>query len=128
MLATANFLILDHPVVARPYPDQLGICYVFRGDEMVRREPCVISSGYGAGSHYASLNWLDGKTTSIYKDNSCNLPGLELNGFCSNTVNDAAAEYYERNAFLVATEGTEAENMPCYLVSNTEVSFCYRVD
>lgn len=46
-----------HSANARPYPDRLGICYVFVGDEVSQKSPCIIASGYGAGSSYVGLEF-----------------------------------------------------------------------
>ncbi len=46
-----------HSGNARPYPDRLGICYVFVGDEVSQKAPCIIASGYGAGSSYVGLEF-----------------------------------------------------------------------
>jgi hypothetical protein len=54
-----TFLILGSALLstvdARPFPDRLGICYGFRGDQMFLHSPCIIGTGYGAGAQYMTL-------------------------------------------------------------------------
>lgn len=113
-------------VEARPYPDTVGVCYLFQGDVIERLEPCVISSGSGAGAQYASLNWLDGQATTIEMSAYCPDQDWDENGFCSYLVNGEVAEAYERNVFLTeSTSDNDDEDMPCYRLSN-QISYCYR--
>lgn len=125
-LATAGVVVLATSTEARPYPDQSGVCYIFQGDTQELMEPCVISSGYGAGAHYATLHWSDETTTSINMDNSCDPDAFDANGFCSYTINDRAAEYYERDVFMGVAAMDDPDNMPCYRLTESDVSVCYR--
>ncbi|NER82924.1 MAG: hypothetical protein F6K42_25885 [Leptolyngbya sp. SIO1D8] len=111
---------------ARPYPDQAGVCYFYRGETQEILEPCVISSGYGAGAHYAILHWSDGVETNITLINFCPDENFDDRGFCRYTVDDYDAEPYERNIFLEITALEDPENMPCYRVIETGNSVCYR--
>ena len=125
-IATASVIALATSTEARPYPDQSGVCYIFSGNTQEVLEPCVISSGYGAGAHYATLNWSDGSTTSINMSNFCDPNTFDANGFCSYTVNEREAEYYERDVFLGVAVMNDPDNLPCYLVESTDISVCYR--
>ena len=113
---------------ARPHPDQSGVCYFYRGDTQEILEPCVISSGYGAGAHYAILRWSDGVETNITMINFCPDEDHDDGGFCRYTVDDYDAEPYERNVFLDPTTIPDADNLPCYRVIETGNSVCYRFD
>ncbi|MEA5452060.1 hypothetical protein VB780_26030 [Leptolyngbya sp. CCNP1308] len=113
-------------VEARPYPDTVGVCYSFQGDDIERLEPCVISSGSGAGAQYASLNWLDGQTTTIEMSAYCPNQDWDENGFCSYFVNGEVAEAYERDVFwMESNSDSDDEDMPCYRLSS-QLSYCYR--
>jgi len=74
---------------ARPYPERLGICYGFRGDQMFLHAPCIISSGYGAGAQYESLTVDKTDFYIEYPNNKPNLPP---------TVNGKTAVSYRRDA------------------------------
>ncbi len=125
-LTTAGAIAWATPATSRPYPDQVGVCYAFQGDTQARLEPCIISSGYGAGAHYAVLNWMDGTKTSIMMVNDCPDGNYDQSGFCSYTVNDRDAEVYQRDVFLGETTFDAPDNLPCYRVTSTASSFCYR--
>jgi hypothetical protein len=125
-LAITGVVITCTAGQARPYPDQVGVCYAFQGDTQTRLEPCVIRAGYGAGAHYAVLNWSDGTKTSILMVNDCPDGNYNQSGFCSYTVNDRDAEVYQRDVFLGETTFDDPDNLPCYRVISSTSSFCYR--
>lgn len=111
---------------ARPYPDSFGVCYFYRGDTQEILEPCVIGTGYGAGAHYAVLRWSDGVDTSIMMINFCPNLDFDEHGFCRYTVDDYAAEPYERDVFLNITTSEDVDNLSCYRIIETGNSVCYR--
>ena len=113
---------------ARPYPDVLGICYRFADQELTLRQPCVISSGYGAGAQYTVLHWLDHSETVISMINSCEPDAFDEAGFCRYAVDDRAASFYMRDVFLNATSILEEANLTCYEVIETSDSVCYRLN
>jgi signal peptidase I len=53
------------PVMAKPSPDKVRVCYKYKGDEVVYRNSCVVSSGYGTGEHYMTLYWANGNIDKI---------------------------------------------------------------
>lgn len=117
---------LSAPSHSRPYPDRTGVCYFFRGETPELTEPCVISTGYGAGSHYAALRWSDGVVTRIFMINSCPVDGYDAHGFCKYTVDDESAAFYFRDVFMGVTSSTDPENMSCWRVLESGNSICYR--
>jgi hypothetical protein len=126
-LSTVSTVLLAHSTTARPYPDHVGVCYRFQGDTQDRMEPCVISSGYGAAGHYAVLHWSDGTLSTVAMLNSCDPAAFDANGFCAYTVNDEAAEYYERDVFMAVATRDDQDNMPCYRFGDSDTSICYRI-
>ncbi len=127
-LMTAGAIAWATPATARPYPDQVGVCYAFEGDTQARLEPCAISAGYGAGAHYAVLNWMDGTKTSIVMVNACANGNYDPSGYCGYTVNDRDAEIYQRDVFLRETTFDDPDNLICYRVTATASSFCFRLN
>jgi hypothetical protein len=117
---------LATPADSRPYPDRLGICYFFRGDTQDLTQPCVISSGYGAGAHYAVLLRKDGVRTSIQMINACPDGNYDEQGFCRYLVDDHEAMPYYRDTFMNVTTTTDDENLSCFRVMDTGKSVCYR--
>jgi hypothetical protein len=129
-LITTSIAILSvafiQPADSRPYPDQSGVCYFFRGQRQELTQSCVISAGYGAGGHYAVLQWPDGVNTRIIMTNSCPNEDYDENGFCGYTVDNYEAVPYQRNVFLETTTIADEDNLDCYRVVATGNSVCYR--
>lgn len=126
---TASFVlsILGVKVVnARPNPDRSGICYFFQGNVQELQDPCVISTGYGAGAHYAVLHWSDGVKTRLYEINHCPEQNYDDRGFCSYTVDDYEAQIYQRDGFMNPTTSNDMDNLLCFRVIKTGNSVCYR--
>jgi len=119
-------MALHSPATARPYPDEVAVCYAFQGDTLERREPCVISAGYGAGAHYATLHWLNESSTTIYMINACSDMEYDDRGFCAYLVDDQDATPYERDIFLNVASVDDPDNMPCFRTIETHESVCYR--
>lgn len=119
-LMTTGAIAWATPATSRPYPDQVGVCYAFQGDTQARLEPCVISAGYGAGAHYAVLNWSDGTKTSIVIVNACADGNYDPSGFCRYTIDDRDAEFYQRDVFLGETTFDEPDNLLCYRIIPTD--------
>ncbi len=111
---------------ARPHPDRTGICCFFRGEKQEITEPCVISTGYGAGAHYAGLHWSDGVKTVVNMINTCPEPNFDTSGFCFYTVDDYRAVPYERDVFFSPTQAQSDENLSCFKVIKSQNSVCYR--
>lgn len=114
------------PTHSRPHPDRSGVCYFFRAEQHELTQTCVISSGYGAGGHYAVLQWPDGVKTAITKINLCPRQNHDQKGFCKYTVDNYEAKPYQRNVFLKPTATADTENLDCYRVISTGNSVCYR--
>lgn len=131
--STALTVILPISVQARPYPDRPGVCYFFQKDLLKLKNPCVVSTGYGAGGHYAVLTWADGVKTAIVKTNYCPKGGWikdasVANGmeFCRFTVDNYDAQPYTRDSFQQPTTFKEEMTYDCFRVNKTGNSVCYR--
>lgn len=125
LLTTLSLATLTLSVEARPYPDSLGICYFFKGNDREKREPCVISTGYGAGGSYVVLRWQDGEETFIERVNFCPDRDIDEYGFCSYSVDGAKAEFYYLDVFGNPTTIEDSDNLPCYRVLETGNSMCF---
>lgn len=105
---------------ARPSPDAVGLCYVFKGDEVVKRDICIITSGNAAGGIYTNLQ-LGDKTYEIY---SHGIDGKNSDGY---NFNGQDSEHYLRDAsfFNVSTyEELNEINEPalyCYKTKNIDI-------
>ena len=113
-------LLLASTSIARPFPERLGICYGFRGENLFLHAPCIISSGYGAGAQYVSLTV---EKTTFYIE----YPNIRPN--MAPTVNGKPAISYQRDAsfFQVLTgQPMKGESyLDCTKSTDGKVNICY---
>lgn len=105
---------------ARPYPDSLGICYLFQDDVLDLIQPCVISQGYGTGEQYTILHWSNGKKTTIL------INVTEQHGV---TVDGEKAESYIRDSSWynrVEQPDSDDDVIFCERILATDNSVCYK--
>ena len=124
---TAILSLIPDSTLARPYKPEIGVCYYFKNRDLQYLRPCVVSAGYGAGAHYATLTWADGSETSIFKKNYCPAQNFDQYGFCSYTVNEQAANRFNLDIFLQFSEQAlraEDRAAECYELNNG-IAFCY---
>lgn len=116
------FGLLGGSAVARPSPDILGVCYVFKASKLSTRAPCVVGSGYGAGAQYLNLTIGD-------REYYAEFPNLRPN--MTPTLNGKPALEYERDtSFLAILKGRRMEGedyMPCIKTRDGKTDVCYLV-
>ena len=107
---------------ARPYTDQLGICYVFTNGKMTQRAACVISAGYGAGAHYMSLGIGN-------RDYYVESPNMQPNQ--PPTLDGKTALFYKRDAaFFSILKGKPIEGedyVDCVKTRDGKTDVCYLI-
>lgn len=119
--------LIPNTTLARPYKPKIGVCYYFKNRDLQYQRPCVVSAGYGAGGHYATLTWADGREISIIKENYCPSQNFDQYGFCAYTVNEQPANRYSLDIFFQFSEqalNSEDEAAECYELNSRE-AFCY---
>ena len=110
---------------ARPYPDQLGICYFFSGDKLKQKKPCVIATGYGAGSMYTSLevgkkeytfttNTMIENEETTYNDKPVYVYSRLMGFYRELSDDDVKSGVYEYSDLL-----------PCYRTQDKKLDICY---
>lgn len=102
---------------ARPNPDELGICYLFKGDNLQDKGACIVSTGYGAGGVYTSLYF--NKKDYLFEftdyEEADKLSYLRDSGFYHKITRQLLEDYdYGDNDYLM-----------CYKSRPSDV--CYRV-
>lgn len=113
--------------LARPYKPETGVCYYFKHRDLQDKHPCIVSAGYGAGGHYASLTWTDGREIGIFKENYCPTQNFDQYGFCAYTVDEQPANRYSLDIFFQFSEqalSSEDKAADCYELNSGE-AFCY---
>lgn len=110
---------------ARPYPDKVGVCYIFKGNNVLEMDTCIISIRDGAGGTSTSLQ---------LNDKRYNIEGSETEKSTNRyeyeyTVNGAAAQSYYRNAsfYDVANpeELFEIEEPALYCYKTKTLNICH---
>lgn len=113
------FGLLAGSAFARPGPDTLGVCYVFKANKLSARAPCVVGSGYGAGAEYLNLTIGD-------REYYAEFPNLRPN--MTPTLNGKPALEYERDtSFLGILKGQPLEGedyMPCIKTRDGKTDVC----
>ena len=116
---------------AKPFPDRLGICYVFHGEKLKSRVPCVISGGFGTVSRHITLRWPDGTHKDLYFENEGDSEKI--------TLNKKRAEEYTRSSIWfdkitgeekIAPEDAEDYENPlsCIRALKKKTSYCYLIN
>ena len=112
------FSIIPTASQAGPLPDEVGVCYEFKADEMIRRDICIITEGNAAGGMYANLQLVSGKEHQIASHGISGLnDGLyDLNG-------KDAVHYLRDAAFYNTTDydGLSEINEPALYCYKTKV-------
>jgi hypothetical protein len=111
---------------ARPSPDRLAICYTFNNDDLLKKIPCIISSGYGAGGSYTQL--AIGQTSiQIEDDDGQKHPkGPMLNGKKARAYN-RDGYFYQSVDKNVHRDKNEADNdLFCFNEIGQAASYCYK--
>lgn len=122
-LTVIGLLMAAEQVGARPYPDQVGVCYVFQGDTITKTQSCVISAGYGTGEHYTTLTWPDGSKTEIWENWATDPHPV--------TLNDEPAESYTRDdvwfAHITEPQQDDSGKVFCTQARGSATSYCYKL-
>lgn len=117
---TGGVLLLFTTALARPYPDQLGICYAFTNGNITQTAACVIGTGYGAGAQY--MNLIFGN-----RNHYIEFPNIRPN--MAPTLDGKTALTYKRNAafhdILKGAPIDGEEYMECIKTKDGKVDVCY---
>ena len=119
-LTLLALLLLVPTASARPHPDRLGICYLFKANKLTTRAPCVLTSGYGTGEQYLTLT-LNNKEYDVEINTTDDKAPPRLNG--------KPAIWYMRDAsFLDIHKGPPdqgEEYVNCYKTKDAQTDICY---
>lgn len=98
---------------AHSYPDEVAVCYQFKGDKLIDTGVCIVSSGGGAGGFYTNIKWNNKEylieTDTMQNDN----PKTYLNG-------KKVKEYYRSATFLDKTTLKHANEF------DQKILYCYK--
>lgn len=113
------FTFITSVALARPYPDRLVICYEFKNNKLVQRQPCVESTGYGAGGSYTFYSF--GQKEYYIETNTMKPEGdMQING--------QKATLYTRDAsFFNILKGKPMKGekyLFCYKTKDGKIDIC----
>lgn len=120
LLLALPLLSLTTTTNATTYPDQVGACYIFKGNKVVKRDVCLISSSSSTGVSYNGLTF-NSKTYKI----------LDSSGWAGDddyTVDGLKAKRYIRETnFYKVISLDDTGNEPYLLCFKTKaVDICYK--
>lgn len=100
---------------ARPYPDEVGICYEFKHKKLSQKSLCIISHGYGAGSSYTNIQ--------IANEDYF----FETNTMTEETFyKDESVEHYLRhNGFYHKISEVDSSNEHIYCYKSASIDLCH---
>lgn len=107
---------------AAPNDERSGVCYLFKGDRLLSKGVCVVSTGGGAGGFYEAFAFKGKKY--IAETALCFDKESEADVACGTDLNGLDAEYYHRNLFYIKTDPDEEGELSCY--ASKKIDICYK--
>lgn len=105
-----------------PNPDSIQICYLFKNDDLIKKDICIQSSAEFTGASSTYLQLTDGKGYEVTRVSGDNDSKFDIDG--------RSAQMYYRNAS--GYEVTSYEQLisygqePLYCFKNKVVDICYK--
>lgn len=114
ILVAITLMMLASTTQARPAADQSGVCYHFQDNDLIRKAPCVVSAGSGAGGTYASfeIGGHEYVTESVEQ---------------ATTLNGEPAREFARDSFFNEWQAGAPDEpaMFCYQATGSRDSYCH---
>lgn len=112
---------------AAPVDEKPGICYQFSGSKLINKSTCIISSGYGAGGSYNSIQI--GKKEYTAETSTCYDSKKDESVECNTELNGKSAMFYNRDLFykVIANKNLINENsLSCYQTLDKKTDICFK--
>lgn len=107
---------------AAPTDERPGVCYMFKGDKLLNKGVCVVSTGDGAGGMYEALSY--NGTDYLIETALCHNKKTDEYTECGTDLNGLPAKFYNRNLFYKRMEGDRVGELTCYL--SKKIDICYK--
>lgn len=127
LLLLAATIVIMTVASARPYPDEAGVCIVFKGDTAATKDVCVVSFSEGAGGKTTVLKTFN-KIYRIEAEERTNRRSDSINDVFRFTVNgEASTGAYYRNASFYNVEDIdklielEEDYLYCYKTKSIDI-------
>ncbi|MCH7328962.1 MULTISPECIES: hypothetical protein [Acinetobacter] len=124
MLAIVSFHHIAH---AAPTGEKVAVCYIFKGDKIINHSPCILSTGYGAGGTYESMQI--GKKSYEAETQICYDKKSDNNIECGISLNGKDATYYHRNLFYNKIDDIKlinSDSLSCYITKDKTTDICIK--
>lgn len=123
-----SFMLFNSCIVySAPMADELGICYKFEDNKLIKKSVCIIHSGYGAGGSYVTLEH-DGfsyniETSIVYDEKTDEYEQTEP------MLNGIPATFYSRNLFyepITDEKLVQDDSLNCIVSKDRKKDICYK--
>lgn len=124
---TLSLAISSGIAYTAPMNEDAAICYKFSNDKLVSKSTCIVSTGYGAGGAYTSIE--QGKTTYSIETEMCYKAKTDEYEECGTSLNDVEANFYYRDLFYKKISDTSLisnNSLNCYITKNKKIDICYK--
>ncbi|NNG82930.1 hypothetical protein [Acinetobacter sp. ANC 5378] len=119
--------IVCETAYSAPMNEDATICYKFSNDKLVNKSSCIVSSGYGAGGSYTSIEQ-SGNTYSIETE-MCYKAKTDDYEECGTSLNNVEANFYYRDLFYkkISDMSLVSDNsLKCFITKNKKIDICYK--
>ena len=126
-LALLGLLIFSCSAFSAPMSEEVSICYKFNKDKLINKSTCVVSTGYGAGGSYITLE----KGKSIYNIEIENRYDKKTDSYEEGdiTLNEMLVTSYYRDLFynkIADKSFVNDDSLSCFLTKNKKIDICYK--
>ena len=127
LLITLILTVLSGASHSAPMNEDVSICYKFVNNKLVNKASCIVSSGYGAGGTYTSIE--QGKNTYSIETQMCHNNKTDEDEECGTTLNNVDANFYYRDLFYekISDMSLVSDNLlKCFITKNKKTDICYK--
>lgn len=126
-LALLGLFTFSCSAFSAPMSENMSICYKFSKNKLIEKSRCIVSTGYGAGGSYVTLE--QGKST--YNVEIENHYDKKTDSYEEGdiTINDVVATYYYRNLSykrITDKRFIHDDSLNCFLAKNKKIDICYK--
>lgn len=110
-----------------PISEDISICYQFTNNKLTKKSSCFVSTGYGAGGSYTSIE--QGKTEYSIETQMCYNKKTDEQEECGTSLNDVDANFYYRDLFYKRISDMSLisdQSLKCYMTKNKKIDICYK--
>lgn len=110
-----------------PINEDISICYQFTNNKLTKKSSCFVSSGYGAGGSYTTIE--QGKSTYSIETEMCYKAKTDEYEECGTSLNNFEAKFYYRDLFYkkITDMSLVIDNsLKCFITNNKKIDICYK--